>query len=153
VRTIWWIWIWEGFLAGAHKVLTLWWLIPFFVVFQLLTDSGWLARLSRLMNPVLRPLRLPGEAAVPMVGTVVVGLTYGSGMLIQAAKEGKLSRNELTVICVTSGICHAVIEETVLFAAAGTSGTLVLAIRVAMGLLFGYGASYMLLRKKTAPAS
>jgi spore maturation protein SpmB len=149
---MWLQWLWEGFVSGVEKVTTLWWLVPLFVVIQVLKDSGWLAKLSGWMRPVLAPLRLPGDAALPVAAGLAVGLTYGSGIILQTAEEGRLTRNELTVTCVFVGVCHAVIEETILFSAVGANGLLLLAIRVAAGLLFGYGASWLLLRRSATQA-
>ncbi|MFZ5822742.1 MAG: nucleoside recognition domain-containing protein [Bacillota bacterium] len=132
---MWLSWIWEGFVSGVMKVLALWWLLPLFVLIQLLKDSGWLGRASRWMAPLLRPLRLPDAAGLPIVAGLAVGLTYGAGVLIQTAEEGKLTRGQLTVMCVFLGICHALIEETILFTAVGSNGLLLIAIRIGVGAL------------------
>lgn len=140
-------WIWEGFASGVMKVVALWWLVPLFILIQALKDSGWLGRMSGWMRPLLAPLRLPGDAGLPVVAGLAVGLTYGAGVILQTAEEGKLTRNELTVACVLLGICHAVIEETILFSAIGTNGFLLIGIRIVAGALFAYGASWFLIRR------
>ncbi len=137
-------WVWQGFLSGVTKVLGLWWLIPLFIAIQLLKDSGWLERLSGAMRPLLASLRLPGEAGLPVVAGLAVGLTYGAGVILQTAEAGRLTRRELTTACVFLGICHALIEETILFTAIGTNGLLLIAIRVVAGLAFGYAAARLL---------
>lgn len=140
-------WMWEGFLAGAMKIADLWWLVLLFIAIQILKDAGWLARVSRWMRPILVPLRLPDEAGLPVVAGIAVGLTYGSGVILQTGEEGKMTRAELTVTCVFLGICHAVIEETILFSAAGASGVLLVVVRAVAGLVFAFGASRVLLKK------
>jgi Fe2+ transport system protein B len=141
---MWLEWLWEGFCQGLDKLVGLWWLVLLFIGIQILKDSGWLAKMSRWMRPLLRSLRLPDDAALPVVAGLGIGVTYGSGVILQAAEEGKLTAAELTVTCVFVGICHAVIEETVLFAAAGTNGALLLAVRAATGYVFGWLASRLL---------
>lgn len=126
----WLLWIWEGFLSGVMKMLELWWLLFLFVAIQILKDSGFLGKASRWMAPLLRPLRLPDAAGLPMVAGLAIGVTYGAGVLIQVGEEGQLSRDQLTVMCVFLGIAHALIEETILFAAAGANGFLLLSVRV-----------------------
>lgn len=140
-------WIWDGFLSGVWKIVALWWLVPLFVAIQVLKDVGWLAKVARWMRPVLSPLRLPGDAGLPVVAGLAVGLTYGAGVILQVGEEGKLTRAELTVACVFLGICHAVIEETILFSAAGTNGLLLVAIRAVTGMIFAFGASRVLLKR------
>jgi len=150
---MWLTWLWDGFADGVLKVAGLWWLIPLFIGIQFLKDSGWLDRLSRWMQPLLAPLRLPGDAGLPVAAALTVGVTYGAGVIIQAGQEGKLTRNELTTACVLVGIWHSIIEETILLTAAGTNGLLLLAIRAAMGILFGWLASRILLPAPAKGAS
>ncbi|MEW8979493.1 MAG: nucleoside recognition domain-containing protein [Symbiobacterium sp.] len=138
---VWLTWIWEGLVAGVLGVVKLWWLLLLFVAIQLLKDSGWLPRVARHAVPALRPLRLPADAAVPMVAGLGIGLTYGAGVLLQTAREGRLSRNELTVMCVFLGVCHAIVEETVLFTAVGASGLLLLAVRFSAACVAGWLAA------------
>lgn len=144
------IWAWEGFLSGIDKIVALWWLVPLFIGIQLLKDSGWLARVSGKLKPALTPFRLPGDAGLPVAAGLAVGLTYGAGVILQTAEEGKLNRQELTVSCVFLGICHAVVEETILFTALGTNGLLLVGIRFVAGLLFAYLASRLLTPKRYA---
>lgn len=143
---MWLTWLWEGLLTGALQVARLWWLIPLFIGIQILKDAGWLSHASRFMAPVLRPLRLPGDAGVPLAAGLAIGLTYGAGVLLQTAREGRLTRNELTVLCVFLGVCHAIFEETFLFAAAGANAFLLLAIRMAAAAAAGWLASRAWLR-------
>lgn len=143
---MWLTWLWEGLIAGLLQVAQLWWLILLFIGIQILKDTGWLTRAARYMAPVLRPLRLPGEAGLPMAAGLGIGLTYGAGILVQTAREGRLSRDELTVMCVFLGICHAIFEETVLFAAAGANGLLLLAIRMGTASVAGWLAARAWLR-------
>jgi len=137
----WLSWVWDGFVAGVVAVAKLWWLVLLFIAIQLLKDSGFLTRAARVMAPVLRPLRLPADASLPMAAGLGIGLTYGAGILIQTAREGQLSRNQLTVMCVFLGICHAIVEETILFSAVGANGFLLLAIRFATAAVAGWLAA------------
>jgi hypothetical protein len=150
---MWLTWIWEGFVAGVMKVVSLWWLIPLFIGIQALKDSGWLERVSRRMRPILAPLRLPGEAGLPVAAGLAVGLTYGAGVILQVAAEGRLNRDELTVACVFLGICHAVIEETILFSTAGTNGLLLVTLRAVLAMVVAWGVSRLLLPRPAAEAS
>lgn len=145
-------WMWEGAVSGVLAIVKLWWLLPLFVVIQILKDSGWLGRASRFMAPLLRPLRLPEAAGLPMAAGLTIGLTYGAGVLIQTAEEGSLSRREMTVLCIFLGICHAIVEETILFAAAGANGPLLLAVRFGMAAVFGVVAARVMLPRTTAAA-
>lgn len=149
---MWLQWMWDGFISGIMKVIELWWLVLLFAAIQVVKDSGWLDWVSRKLRPLLSPLRLPDEAGVPVVAGLAVGMTYGAGVILQTAEEGKLNRNQLTVSCVFLGVCHAVFEETVLFSSAGTSGILLISIRFVSALVIGLIAARMLLPAAPAKA-
>ena len=148
---MWLTWLWEGLISGLLEVARLWWLILLFIGIQFLKDGGWLTLGSRYMAPVLRPLRLPGEAGLPIAAGLGIGLTYGAGILDSdgAGRGRRWSRDELTVMCIFLGICHAIFEETVLFAAVGANGLLLLAIRIATAAVAGWLAA----RSGFAPAA
>lgn len=141
-------WVWDGFVTGVMRIVALWWLLPLFIALQFLKDGGILQKISQWLGFILRPLRLPGDAGLPMIAGLTVGLTYGSGIILQVAEEGKLTRDELTVACVALGICHALVEETMLMTAAGASGLLLVGSRALFGLLFGLIASRLLLKPR-----
>ncbi|HLO01677.1 MAG TPA: nucleoside recognition domain-containing protein [Symbiobacteriaceae bacterium] len=130
-------WIWSGFLDGLSKLLTLWWVPLLLIALQILKDSGYLMKLNRLAKPLLRYLRLPDEAGFPVVAAIGLGVTYGSGLIIQAAEESNFTQAQMTVMVIFVGICHAIFEETALFFGAGANGFLLLAIRFASAFVFG----------------
>jgi spore maturation protein SpmB len=140
-------WIWEGFLSGLSKMVALWWVPLLLIALQILKDSGWLLKLNRLAKPLLRYLHLPDEAAVPVVAGIGLGVTYGSGLIIQAAAEGDFTQAQMTVMIIFVGICHAIFEETALFFGAGVNGFLLLAIRFGSAFLFGGLATLWFYRK------
>jgi hypothetical protein len=140
-------WIWEGLLSGLNKMLALWWVPLLLIGLQILKDSGWLLKLNRLTKPLLRFLRLPDEAGVPVVAAIGLGVTYGSGLIIQAAEEGEFTQAQMTVMVIFVGICHAVFEETALFYGAGANALLLLAIRFGAAFVFGGLATLWFYRK------
>jgi Fe2+ transport system protein B len=144
---MWWQWVWEGFVSGVSKLLSLWWVVGLFIVLQVVKDAGLFAKLAKPAYPLLRFLRLSDDAAVPLVAGLGAGITYGSGILIQAAEEGDFTREQLTVMCVFLGICHAIFEETALFYGAGLNGLLLLTIRFGTAFLFGGLATWWFNRR------
>ncbi len=73
-----------------------------------------------------------------MVG-LVLGITYGAGILINEIKKGKLNRADIFYIATFLMICHAIIEDTLLFVIFGANGWIVVTIRVAIAFIFSYG--------------
>jgi hypothetical protein len=62
---------------------------------------------------------------------LIFGLAYGSGVIIQSAKEGEMDTRSLTLVSIFLACCHAVVEDTLLFVAVGANGWLLLGLRTA----------------------
>ncbi|SBV98423.1 putative Membrane protein [uncultured delta proteobacterium] len=90
---------------------------------------------------IVRWLELPLLPLVKMVGvsrkaasTILVGMSmgliYGSGLIIQAARDGRLSRRDIFGAISLMGLAHAIIEDTFLLMVIGAHWTVVLAARL-----------------------
>ncbi len=69
---------------------------------------------------------------------LVLGITYGAGILIYEAKTGNLSKVDLFYIATFLMICHSVVEDVLLFVIFGANGWLVVVIRLVMAFVFSY---------------
>ena len=69
-----------------------------------------------------------------MVG-MLLGISYGGGMIISEAKSGVLSGRDLVLSLVLMSLAHAVIEDTIVLHMAGASIWGVLGVRVGVALL------------------
>jgi hypothetical protein len=70
---------------------------------------------------------------------LILGITYGAGILI--TESSQLKKQDLFFIATFLMICHAVIEDTLLFVIFGADFTVVLMVRIVFALLFAYGLS------------
>ena len=62
------------------------------------------------------------------VGTIL-GITYGAGILIKEVQSGNISKEDIFYIGTFLMICHAIIEDTLLFVIFGADFTMVVVIR------------------------
>lgn len=69
---------------------------------------------------------------------VILGITYGAGILIQEAKSGAISKADLFYIGTFLMICHAIIEDTLLFVIFGADFTMVIVIRTIAAIVISY---------------
>ncbi len=69
---------------------------------------------------------------------VILGITYGAGILIQEAKSGAISKRDLFYIGTFLMICHAIIEDTLLFVIFGADFTMVIVIRTIAAIILSY---------------
>jgi len=67
---------------------------------------------------------------------VFLGITYGAGILIQEANH--LKKSDLFFIATFLMICHAIIEDTLLFVIFGADFALVIAVRTVWAIVLAY---------------
>jgi len=71
-----------------------------------------------------------------IVAGLLLGITYGAGILIAEAKKDTLSKADILYIGTFLMLCHSIIEDILLFVIFGANGWVIFAIRVLMALLF-----------------
>ncbi len=120
-------WLEWGY-SSASLLFSMFWIIVALLIFLKLME---LAKITDLLSWILSPLlRLMGisKAATPitMIG-VLMGLSYGGGLIIKEAQEGKLSARDVVLSLSFMGICHGLIEDPLVMMAFGAhwSGALV----------------------------
>ncbi len=75
---------------------------------------------------------------LPLVTGVIIGLTYGAGVIIHAIKEHKLGKREVFLILLFLSVCHAIFEDTLLFVVIGANGLIVVVARLILAAVFTY---------------
>lgn len=75
--------------------------------------------LSKFLTPFLRAMGLPLQASFLWLIANVIGLTWGSAVLIEQTREGKISRREANILNHHIAISHSLLEDTLLFVAIG----------------------------------
>lgn len=113
-------------------------IIPLLIGLECLKDMGWMEKLSAKLKKVTRIIGLPGEAAFGMLVAFSVGLVFGSGVIMQVRKEVEMTKKQINTMFIFIGMCHAVIEETIIFATVGANGIIVALSRIFTSLLFGF---------------
>lgn len=111
-------------------------MVPAFIAIECLKDMGFMEKIAAMFKGVTRFFRLPGEASIGVIAGIFVGLILGSGVIMQLTEEVKMSNTQINTMFILVGICHAIIEETVLFAAIGANAFYILLSRMLMALVF-----------------
>lgn len=95
--------------------------------------------IERLMHAALAPLlRLIGigrEASNVTIIGFTLGLSIGAGLLIREARTGKMSRRDIFLTMAFLGLCHSVIEDTLLILLLGADLSAILWTRLAFAIL------------------
>jgi len=88
---------------------------------QISESLGWIKHLVRIFRPLMKVLGLQDEAAMMWVTGAGFGLLYGSAVIMEEAKKGVLTKEQLEHVQISLGVNHSVVEETGLFLALGVN--------------------------------
>lgn len=75
---------------------------------------GFEAVLGVLLTPLMKIMNVQKNAASMTIIGLMLGLSFGAGLLISAAKSGSISSRDMKVVACFLGLCHSVIEDTLL---------------------------------------
>ncbi|NLA57775.1 MAG: nucleoside recognition protein [Firmicutes bacterium] len=126
----------DGFKAGFIGLKDIALIVmPLMVVIELAKDSGVLRHVTDRLQSLAALLQISKESLLPLVVGLVIGLSYGSGVIINAAREGYLSKKDRYVVAVFLSLCHSVFEDTLLLVALGASLPWLLGSRVLLGII------------------
>jgi hypothetical protein len=88
-----------------------------------------------ILRPVLRFLGIGREAATLTIIGMIMGLTYGGGLIIQESKSGTVSRQDVFASLTLMGLTHSLIEDTLLLSLLGAHISGILWARLVFSLL------------------
>jgi len=112
------------------------------VVLEVLKKIGITALMTRLLEPVLTVLGMSREVAPLTIIGMTLGLSYGGGLLIREAEAGQLGQKDIFISLALMGLCHSVIEDTLVMLVFGAHLSGILWGRV----LFALVATFLLAR-------
>ncbi len=117
-------------------------IIPLMVVLALLTDSRLLDRGVGFIQPLMQRLNLSNRVAFPLLAGLFLGIVFGSGVIISFANDGTLTKRDLIIVLVFLGICHSIIEDTLIFAALGANWWVMISCRFVLAALAAFAVSF-----------
>ena len=92
------------------------------VALECIKSLGWMEYLLKFSQPVMKILGLSYRTALLWVTAVVFGLVYGGAIIVEEAKRGNLTKEELERLHISIGTNHSMVEEPALWLALGLNG-------------------------------
>lgn len=89
------------------------------VCMRLLRAIGFLGLLERGLAPLLPLFGMSHRAAPITVVGMIMGIGYGGALIIRETSTGKLTKEEVFNSMVLMGLCHGLVEDTLIMAAIG----------------------------------
>lgn len=109
------------------------------VVQQLIEVYNLLPKISRFLSPLMRLFGLPTEAAYMWLVGNVLGISYGSAVMIDLEERGLITKEEARETNYHLIMNHSLLEDTIVFVLTGISAFWIVSTRVLFALLIVWG--------------
>lgn len=103
---------------------------PLMVILQIAKDYKFLDKLSGPFRFLTKFFGMSEDSTLPLLVGIIFGMVYGAGIIIQSSKEGNLTPKDMFLISVFLIVCHAIIEDTLIFVAVGANGYILSGLRI-----------------------
>ena len=122
-------------------------IIPLMIVMEILKDAKILEMISKKLKPLSKFFGISNEAVFPLIIGTIFGIMYGAGIIIESAEENNLNKKDLYVLIIFLVACHALFEDTFIFAAIGANLWLLFLTRLIVATIVAYFASNIIDKK------
>ena len=104
------------------------------ILHKIMEEFGFMELLAKFTAPLMLVLGLPSSAGFLWIISNVVGLAYGSAIMIERSQSGKLSLSDGDLFNHHAGISHSLLEDSLLYAAIGVPVLWLLVPRVILAI-------------------
>jgi len=113
-------------------------IIPLMLLLEIAKDINILDKTGITLYPLLRLFRISNLSSIPIMAGLIFGISYGAGVIIDAAKSGDLDFRELYLINIFLIVCHSIIEDTALFMVLGANGVFIVVFRLILAIIITF---------------
>ena len=125
-------WLW----ASLKLCAMIYGLIYGLMVLQRILDKlGIMRMLTQPLRPLMLFFGLPENASYLWLVGNVLGISYGSAMMLDLEERGEITREEANEVNYHLIMNHSMLEDTLVFAAAGVSAAWILSTRILFAFL------------------
>lgn len=112
-------------------------MVPVLILTRIAEQAGILDDLGRILSPLMGIVGLPGEMALPVITTMVVGLYAGGAVFMAVAPDLSLTGAQVSILGGMMLIAHALPLEQAIVRCAGPSLWFSTVLRIAGAFAFG----------------
>lgn len=106
---------------------------------QLLDKYHLIPYISRPMRPLMAIFGLPANAAYMWIVGNVLGLSYGSAVMLDIERQGLITQQEANEVNFHLSMNHSLLEDTLVFAALGIPPLWIISTRVLFAIVVVWG--------------
>jgi hypothetical protein len=103
---------------------------------KLLNEIGVIKLINKLMKPLLRLMGIGEQVSTITIIGLTLGVVYGGALIINETKNKLLDKRDIFYSLVLMGLCHSVIEDTLLMMSLGADISGVLFVRLGFAIVF-----------------
>lgn len=109
---------WLRSISGTTlKILVL---VNVLLIFQRILDEfGWMGAIEKPLSPFMKIMGLPRSTTLSWVVANLIGLAYGSAIMIEESEKGKMSREDADLLNHHVSLSHSQLEDPLLFLTLG----------------------------------
>ena len=97
---------------------------------KLLNAAGIEAIMVKALAPLMKQLGICRSASSITIVGLLMGITYGGGLLIKEANSGNVGKKDIILAMVLLNLCHSIVEDSLLIMVMGADISAVLGARV-----------------------
>ena len=133
--------------SSALGLFWVFWILFFLISMLRIMDAIGLTRfITRMLTPGLKFLGIgPNAAPLTMIG-IMLGLSFGGGLIIREIKKGGLKPKSVFLSMIFMCLCHSLIEDTLIIMAFGGHWSGVLVGRILISFILILPVSFVVLR-------
>lgn len=107
-------------------------IIIFFVmlIIEVLKAFNILNKINNFTFKFTKYLGISPSANFPLLVGLLIGISYGAGAIIASYKKKDMTKKDVLLVSVFLCICHALIEDTLLFMRIGANGFVIVFARL-----------------------
>ena len=131
----------KGWLISSMKLIIMIFAIIYALMFiqRFMEKYGLMQKLTKPLEPLMQFFGLPRNAAYLWLVGNVLGISYGSAVMLQLEEEGKITRQEADEVNYHLIMNHSMLEDTLVFATAGVSALWILSTRLLFAFVLVWG--------------
>ena len=95
-------------------------LVNILLIFQRILDEfGWLGIIEKPLSPLMKIFGLPRSTTLSWVVANLIGLAYGSAIMIEESEKGRMNRQDADLLNHHVALSHSQLEDPLLFLTLG----------------------------------
>ncbi len=100
-----------------------------------------LNKINNVTYKLTKHLGISPSANFSLLVGLIIGISYGAGAIINSYKNKEMTKKDVLLVSVFLSICHAIVEDTFLFAKIGANWVVLVFVRLIVAIAITYATN------------